>query len=142
MKKIAILLFIILSVTYSQKYIAVVNKTCLLYSISEYDVEQLLLGKKLDLGVKTAVLSLFIPQQENVLDHFVGKSPKKFDKYWSKRIFSGKDGIKPEKFDDLRFLFSFIEKNVGAICILDARTKVSQAIKDTYKNNIKFIAVH
>lgn len=53
------------------------------------------------------------------MQHYIGKSPAQFNRYWKGQLFSGK-GIPPEYFKTVSELLEYIKNTKGAIGIIES----------------------
>jgi ABC-type phosphate transport system substrate-binding protein len=122
MKKIAVLIFLFLSLCWGTRFILadvliIANNETRLTSLKKKDIRDIFTGKRKrwenDGKITLAVLKNSTVHKQ-FLRQFVSKTPSQFRRYWREKVFTGEGKI-PRVFKTEKSLVDFVANTRGAI---------------------------
>ena len=122
-KIFVILSFLILapSVYASDKSVIVVGKNVDISELSKRDIENIFLGRKTiwndGAQIHIAISSYDSKKVDQFFDDYVGKSKRRFKKYWLKKVFAGY-GIAPRMFKTTQKAIDFVKRQDNSISFI------------------------
>ncbi len=106
--------------TYADSF--AVSKNIQEVSVSTSDIKSIFLGKRSLWDNKQPILLCLVNQNEKDLDsflrQFVGKNTRSYNRFWTKRLFSGESSAIPEKFASKEKAFKYLENRENVICYI------------------------
>jgi ABC-type phosphate transport system substrate-binding protein len=95
-------------------------------TVTEKDLQEMFLGKRVQWKDNTAIHPVTIKDQERhsaFLKQYVNKSFAKWNAHWKRMVFTG-NGTPPKQFATQQELLEYVANTAGAIGYVDAETPV------------------
>jgi len=101
--------------------VVIAGKDVSVQELSKTELANIFLGKKTNWedGTRIMIGYMMTPAEtvDGFFDEVVGRSHRRFKKYWVKKVFAGY-GIAPKLFKNMEKALEFIEQNAGCIAFV------------------------
>jgi hypothetical protein len=131
MKKIIqlIVFFLFVIPSFSQEFVAVVNKNYSSESINSELLKKLYLGKSVTFSNGIVKLAVYDKEADKSYYFLFKRTKKALTKFWTKKVLRGDSGSPPEYFDSTEALIKYISENSTGICIAPKNLITSDEVK-------------